>query len=191
MRKMWKRMAQLGFILCLIAVILAASTGGGLAAGMGEVGTQLPDFQLQAPESLQDRQYLGIGEAPAFSIDQVNTPFTLVEVVGVYCPQCHIQAPLFNTLFHRIRKDPEVDSKVRMLAIAIGATPQESAYMKETFTLPFPLLRDPDFTVHKLLGEPRTPLTMIVAKDKRIVFSHLGVIEDMDGFMQQIQALVK
>lgn len=160
-------------------------------AGAGpEVGSKLPEFQLLSPAAETDREYLGLGNSEKFSMDQVNAQLVLIEIVGVFCPQCHIQAPLFNTLFQRLKKNPEMGSKIKMVAIAIGATPMEVDYMREQFSIGFPLTRDPDFAIHKLLGEPRTPFIMIVAKDKKVIFTHLGVISDMDAFFVELQKLL-
>jgi len=83
-----------------------------LAGGMPATGSYLPDLKIEAPPSENDREYLGIaGDTGTFSIKQVNSPYTLIEIVGVYCPQCHAQAPLFNKLFYRLRKDPDLFKK--------------------------------------------------------------------------------
>ena len=55
----------------------------------------------------------------------------------------------------------------------------------------YPIVQDEKFTVHKLLGEPRTPFTMLLGKDGTVLYTHLGVIEDTDAFFQIIQDLAK
>ncbi len=158
---------------------------------MPEVGSVLPDFQIETPRSGQEREYLGIGEVANFSVTQVGSPLLIIEIAGVFCPQCHIQAPLFNTLHNRIRKNADLDSKVRMMVLAAGATDNETAYMKQQLHIPFPVLKDQGFTIHKMLGEPRTPFTMVVNKDRKVLFAHLGVINDMEGFMAQLMKLAQ
>ncbi|MBL7213262.1 MAG: TlpA family protein disulfide reductase [Desulfobacteraceae bacterium] len=160
-----------------------------LAGGIPATGSYLPDLKIEAPASEKGREYLGIGDEKTFSVKQVNSPFTLIEIVGVYCPKCHAQAPLFNKLFYRLKKAPALFEKIRMLAIAAGANSTEVDYMKKEFSIPFPVVKDPRFEIHKSLGEPRTPFTMIVSKDGKVVFAHLGIIKDIDDFFLQIMKL--
>jgi len=143
-------------------------------------------MQLISPETEKERIYLGI-EGEQFSIDQLDTKILLIEIVGVYCPQCHIQAPRFNKLFYRIKKNKALNQKVKMLAIAAGANPMEVAYLKKESRTPFPVVEDPKFEIPKLLGEPRTPFTMLVAGDREVLYTHLGIIEDIDKFFRQIK----
>lgn len=155
------------------------------------VGSDIPGFQLKALESEKEIKYLGAVAAQSFSIRDLDCQLVLVEIIGVYCPQCHIQHPLFNKLFHRIRKDPGISNKVKMLGIAAGGNPTEISYVKKQYRISFPIIADPKFEIHKSLGEPRTPFTMLVTKQGKIVFAHLGVIKDIDKFFQQIKKLVQ
>jgi hypothetical protein len=154
-------------------------------------GSTLPKFQLQAPESDKDREYLGIGNVETFAISQINCLLVLIEIVGVYCPQCHVQAPLFNKLFYRIKKNSDVYKKTKMIAVAAGANPMEATYLRKEFRLPFPVITDPKFQIHKVLREPRTPFTMLVTKEEKVVFAHLGVIKDIDKFLRQIKKFIR
>jgi len=162
-----------------------------LAGGIPATGSYLPDLKIESPPSKKDREYLGIGDTGTFSIKQVNSPYTLIEIVGIYCPKCHAQAPLFNKLFYRLRKDPDLFKRIKMLVIAAGANSTEVNYMKKEFRIPFPIVKDPKFEIHKSLGEPRTPFTMIVTSDGKVVFTHLGVIRDIDNFFLRIRKLSK
>jgi hypothetical protein len=154
-------------------------------------GSVLPEFRLEAPASQNEREYLGIGPDPSFAVDQVKGRLLMIEIVGVYCPLCHIQLPRFNNLYHRMVKDPQLREEVKVFAIAVGANPTEIAYLKKEFRIPYPVIQDPQFVVHKLLGEPRTPFTMLVARDGKVMFTHLGTMEDMDKLFLKIKSLVK
>ena len=134
---------------------------------------------------------MGIGTAETFSINQLNCQLVLIEIVGVYCPQCHIQMPLFNKLFYRIKRDADMCKKSKMLAIAVGANPIEVAYFKKEHQIPYPVIKDPEFEIHKQLGEPRTPFIMLVSRDKKVLFIHLGVIKDLDRFFLQIKGFAQ
>ena len=175
------------FFICLMLITWEIAPGMARAGEIPTVGSYLPKFQLEGPAEEKERAYLGIGKDRKFSISQVDSGFVLVEIVGVYCPQCHIQAPLFNKLFQTIQKDTVLNRKVKMLAIAVGANPMESAHMKKELHVPFPILVDQKFEIHKLLGEPRTPFTMLIDKNRKVIYVHLGIIQDMDQFFTVIQ----
>ena len=173
-------------LLVYISIIFYLA-GSVLAASKPAVDSSLPKLLFKTPALEEDRSYLGIGSAETFSIDQINYDLLLIEVIGVYCPQCQVQAPLFNDLFSRIRKRSDTSERIKMLAIAAGANPTEVSYLKKQFKIPYPVIRDPGFEIHKLLGEPKTPFIMIVTKSEKVIFAHLGIIKNIDTFYLQIQ----
>ncbi len=175
-------------LLALMAFCVGLCYSPGTMAGSPPItGSDLPQLQMQAPEQEKDLQYLGLDGARAFTVGQVDSPFTLIEIVGVYCPYCHAQAPLFNTLYSRILKNPQMNARLKMIAIAAGATSKEVDYMKKLLKIPFPVLHDPDFEIHKALGEPRTPFTVLTSKDNKVLLTYIGVIEDIEGFLLELQ----
>lgn len=148
----------------------------------------MPLFTLQTPPSDKDRAYLGI-TGQTFRLSDVRCRLLLFEVIGVYCPQCYRQAPLFNTLFSRIEKG-KLQGRVKMLALASGGTVQEIQYLNSQGQYSFPVVPDPSFDVHKLLGEPRTPFTILVDTQGKVLHTHKGVVEDIDTFLKLITELV-
>ena len=160
-----------------------------LAASIPEKETSLPSIQLRAPAIEKDRKYLGVEEGD-FELKEIDFQVLLVEIIGVYCPRCYDQAPLFNRLYDRIEKR-KLNDRVKMIGIAAGGTATEVKHLREVSQYRYPVVQDESFAVHKLLGEPRTPFTMLVNKEGKVLYSHLGVIEDADAFYEQIKALVK
>ncbi|MFH1349435.1 MAG: TlpA disulfide reductase family protein [Pseudomonadota bacterium] len=179
------------FSLWTILLILVLFPVPLLSGSIPAVNSYLPEFLLVAPSSEIERTYLGIPPSGTFTISQVDCELLMIEIVGVYCPKCHTQMPLFNKLFHRINKDAALSKKVRIIAIAVGASPTELDYFKKEYRIPYPVFMDPEFKVHKLLGEPRTPFTMVILKNGKVVFAHLGVIQDMDQYLLQITNLLQ
>lgn len=177
-------------VFCMNVLIIGFHSGAALSGTLPAAGSSLPDFLLQTPSSEQDRDYLGIENTETFSIDQIKCKVLMLEIIGVYCPLCHIQLPRNKTLFYRIKKDALISGKIKILAIAIGATPNEVAYLKEQFNIPYPVVTDPNFKIHKLIGEPRTPFTMLITGGSKVVFTHLGTIEDMDKFYLEIKKFI-
>jgi thiol-disulfide isomerase/thioredoxin len=170
----------------IAAMGLAASSQAGELPREGDV---LPAFSLVAPESPGDRAALGLPDAPAFTIGDVGSPCLVFEVIGVYCPECHKQAPLFAKLNARLAKDARLSGRVKMLAMAAGATAKELEYLRKKGAYPFCVVNDPDYAAHKALGEPKTPFTMIVDRQGKVLFAHLGVITDMGDFFRTIETL--
>jgi hypothetical protein len=188
---MFKRSPRWVIILLCMVFVLGVQLAPALSASVPSSGSRLPEFTLEAPASAEDRAYLGVGATEPFSIDQINCDLALIEIVGVYCPLCHIQMPLYNKLFYRIKKNADLYSRVKMVAVVVGATPIENSYFKKKHRIPYPVIKDAEFKIHKLLGEPRTPFIMLVSKDMKIVFTHKGIIKDMDKFLIKIRGLLK
>lgn len=175
-----------GILVIAIGLAAPARTPAG---GLPETGKDLVEFPFNTPATEAEKAYLGIEKAPTFALEDIEAELVLIEIVGVYCPQCHIQFPKMKKLFFRIQKDKPLAGKVKFAAIAMGANSREVAYLRQQFKLPYPVLTDPNFETHKLLGEPRTPFTLLVRRDRKIVYTHLGPIKDMDQFLAQIRKL--
>jgi hypothetical protein len=85
----------------------------------------------------------------------------------------------------------KLKGRVTMLGVAAGGTEAEVRNLLSTGQYLFPVVTDPEYAVHKLLGEPLTPYTMVCRPDGKIVYAHLGVVEDIDGLYQQIRTLLE
>lgn len=177
-------------ILLVVGFGLTSMAAGPVwCAGLPRKGTTLPQFELQAPASEKAKEYLGISR-PNFRLGDIPCRLLLVEVIGVYCPQCYKQAPLFNTLFNRIEKS-KLKGQVKMLAIAAGGNVNEIQYLYEQVQYNFPVVPDPQFEIHKLIGEPRTPFTMLVDPHSKVLHTHMRIVEDLDTFLKLINELVR
>jgi hypothetical protein len=177
--------------LALILLTFASPCVPALAADPPKPGQTLPPLAMSAPLKAEDRAYLGIGDAASFKLSDVKAGFVLFEVLGVYCPQCHVQAPHFDKLFARIKADPELSGKVKMLGMAAGATKEEVEYLLESGAYKFPVAYDTEFAAHKLLGEPKTPYTMLVNAKGQVLYAHLGIVEDVNALFEQIAKLAR
>jgi len=185
--KSWRVLMGMLALTGLWSAILV--TGPAWCAGLPKKGDTLPLLELQTPESEKAREYLGIRQ-PGFRLGDIPARLVLVEIIGVYCPQCYQQAPLFNTLINRIEKG-KLKCQVKMLAIAAGGNNNEIKYLYEQVQYSFPVTPDPKFEIHKLLGEPRTPFTLLVDPQGKILYTHLGIIENVDALLKLINELVR
>jgi hypothetical protein len=171
----------------LIALAMLFSSWAG-AGELPQKGDSLPALILSADLPESEMRYLGI-EKGSFEIEDVNAQIILLEVIGVYCPRCVEQAPLFKNLFARIAKN-RLDGKIKMLGIAAGGTAMEVRMLLQTGGYPFPVVPDERFEIHKLLGEPRTPFTLVVNRQGNILYAHLGVVEDIDALYKLMKSQV-
>jgi hypothetical protein len=176
--------------LALIGLLSAGPAGApAWCADLPRKGDTLPSFALQTPESAKAKEYLGLKQ-PSFRLKDIACRLLLIEIIGVYCPQCYQQAPIFNTLFNRIEKG-KLKGQVKMLAIAAGGNDNEIKYLYEQVQYSFPVVTDERFEVHKLLGEPRTPFTLLVDPEGKVLYTHMGIIENVDAFLKLINESVR
>jgi len=181
---------QVLLLLWIFAILTAAGSVPAFSGTLPEKGSILPEFSMTAPEKEEERTYLGIGNEPEFTFDKIKADIIVLEIVGVYCPVCHKQFPKMIQFFSRIEKDKAMSGKVCIVSVAAGNTAKEADYLKKQFKLSYPVIMDPKFDIHKALGEPKTPFTMVVTKDRKIVYTHLGMITDFDKFFSLIKEML-
>ncbi|EMG38162.1 Peroxiredoxin [Desulfocurvibacter africanus PCS] len=170
---------------CLVCMV-----GTATAAGLPAEGDRLPDFSMDSPGDPASATDLGIAADAPFTLAQLQSELVLLEIIGVYCPQCHRQLPGFNSLAAKLKR-AGLKGRVAMLGLAAGGTPQETAYLRAKGGYAYPVAPDPDYRVHKILGEPLTPFTLLVDKTGTVRFAHLGVIEDVDALFARIRDLLR
>ena len=173
-------------LIIFAGVILSISAAGG---ELPQKGDSLAAIEFQSPAAEKDRGYLGITKS-TFWLKDIRSKLLLLEVIGVYCPVCYRQAPIFNNLYSRIEKS-SLKGKVKMLALAAGGNPMEIQSLNDQKQYRFPIVPDPSFEVHKLLGEPRTPFTLLLNPEGKVLYAHMGIIEDLDVFWKTITELTR
>lgn len=176
--------------LALAALVMAAGVlaPDANAAELPKTGDTLPAFAMPGLDDAKEAAYLGVSAGKPFGLKDIKADLVVFEVIGVYCPQCHEQAPGMNDLFRRLRR-AKFDGKVKMVALAAGGYPAEIAFLREQSAYLFPIVADQDYIVHKVLSEPQTPFTMIIDKKGVVRFAHLGIIRDIDGLFRTISEM--
>lgn len=172
--------------LLLLTITLFCATAHAQAP---QVGDTLPAFTMEPFALPEDATVIGLTENRQFTLDDIDTPYIMLEIIGVYCPICHEQAPSLTKLYKRLKKT-KLNKQITMLGIAAGGTPMEVKYIRDKDYV-FPVVHDTDFAIYNAFSEPKTPFTMIVDKQGKVLYAHLGIIKDINKFYKEIQALVK
>jgi peroxiredoxin len=152
-------------------------------------GATLPRFTLSAPDDPEIQQYLGLKSLKSFTLSQIPAKFMLIEFFSLYCPICHKQAPSANKIYKVIRQDPALNKDIKMIGIGTGNNEREVEAFKTNLRVPFPLFPDLDFKIHKKIGEPRTPFTILTTNKGKVLLIHSGVVEDTDEFIGKIKKI--
>jgi peroxiredoxin len=186
-RKMFVRFFSLGILLFVVLFSSAASVYGSDYISQGK---NLPAFTLNARDDPGAKQYLGLKTPTSFTLSQIPARFVIIEFFSLYCPICHKQAPVANKIYKVIQRDPELSKNIKMIGIGTGNNQREVEAFKTNLRVPFPLFTDLDFKIHKKIGEPRTPFTILVTNKGKILLTHSGVVEDVDDFVARIRKVL-
>lgn len=138
-----------------------------------KAGDFFPEVPMQVPEDAKDRAYLGLSEGTTFTLKQVKADLVVVEILSVYCPICQKQASIYNKLFNLIENDPATKGRIKLIGIAAGNGNLEVKDFRDKRDVPFPILPDRYFEMHRAIGGSRTPFAIYVRQDSS---GHAGVV---------------
>jgi hypothetical protein len=120
-------------------------------------GGKLPVINLPIPKDQNERNYLGLSRKGYFKIPEIKAQAVIVAILSLYCPTCQATASAMTEVYRRIENNPDLKGKMKLIGIGAGNSPHEVEVLKEAYNIPFPLFPDKDFSIHKALGEVRTP----------------------------------
>lgn len=176
----------LGFLLFSLWVVHSAA----IACTPLRVGRALPAISLPAPKEAGEKSYLGLSSPGQFRIHRIQAAAVLIEIFSLYCPQCQAAAAEVNALHQMIEQIPGLKDRIKMIGIGAGNSVLEVNTFKAQHGVPFPLFPDPDFKIHKQLGEVRTPYFIVVKikKDRttEIVLLQEGAFGAAEMFLQKM-----
>nr|NJM00883.1 TlpA family protein disulfide reductase [Desulfobacula sp.] len=154
-----------------------------------ETGENL-DFLLPGPDTPLHQQYLGLSTDAPFSLGQIRARVVIVEIFSMYCPVCQREAGNINALFRLIQSNPALKDKVKLIGIGAGNSAFEVDFFRKTYNIEFPLFSDTDFSIHKKIGEVRTPhffgLSLTEGGGFSVFFTGTGDPSTPETFLQSL-----
>ena len=172
-----------------IAIFLALFHCLAFGSNMPSVkGDVLPEIKITVPQNATDRSYLGLESSGFFKIPQIKAKIVIIEIFSMYCPHCQREAPEINRLYSIIEGNPDLKDKIKLIGIGAGNSSFEVEVFKKKYNVPFPLFPDEDFSIHKGIGEVRTPYFLGVKINDdgthRIFYSQLGKFKGAELFLE-------
>ena len=186
-----KKMKKILALMVAIMTGLVFSVPASAADMPPTVGGQLPDMKIAMPKDSGDKSYLGLSFGfGSFRIPQIKAKVVIVEIFSMYCPYCQKEAPTVNQLYAGIEQNPALKGKIKMIGIGAGNSLYEVETFKKRYNVPFPLLPDGDYVIHRQLGEVRTPYFIGVKINPdgshQVIYSKLGAFDGVDQFLSTI-----
>ena len=182
-RKIPMTLATIAIFLALLHYSLAF--GSNVPPVKGDV---LPEIKITVPQNATDRSYLGLERNGTFTIPQIKTMIVIIEIFSMYCPYCQKEAPEINRLYSIIEGNADLKDKIKLIGIGAGNSSFEVGVFKKKYNVPFPLFPDEDFSIHKCIGEVRTPYFLGVKINDdgthRIFYSQLGKFKGAELFLE-------
>lgn len=180
---------RISFVVMVIffTVFLSSTLAASVPPSKGDV---LPKINLPIPKSPDEKSYLGLSGVGTFKIPQIKAKVVIVEVFSMYCPYCQKDAPRINEMYQVIENNPDFKNKIKIIGIGAGNSSFEVEVFKKTYHVPFPLFADKDFSIHKLLGEVRTPYFVAIKINDdgthKVIRSQLGDFQGAEPFLEPI-----
>jgi thiol-disulfide isomerase/thioredoxin len=186
---MRNRVLVLTCCLALLFIFSAVSLAG--AEEEPKVGQMVPNVQFEPTITPEGSTYLGLSKQGPFSLKDIKSPYVLVEQFNTLCPHCMAQAPVMNTLYEMVQKDPQLNNKLKFMGAGQGNSDTQVKMWKAFKKVPFPLVADPNSSFGKALNFTPYPVTVVMNKDHKILFVHVGTFDDAGEVFKEIKAVVK
>ncbi|GAB6060899.1 peroxiredoxin family protein [Desulfonatronum parangueonense] len=162
------------------------------------IGDVLPDLTLPVQDVQEHREYLGLQDgAETFSLADIDGRAVLIQIFSMYCPICQKEAPAVNAMYAEIAERGLADD-LKILGIGAGNSRMEVQFFSERYDIPFPMITDPDYVLHKAFAGVGTPYYVLVQQEgeapnsRHVVrLSHLGSFGDPESFLEQVLSAMR
>jgi peroxiredoxin len=182
---------QIRAMLTLVAFLVGILWGPSCFAQKVEPppeGGSFPDIRIPVPSNAEYQKYLGLKAKGTFTVSQVKAEIVIFEVFSMYCPYCQREAPSVNDLYRIIDSRPDLKGKIKLVGIGAGNSSFEVDLFSKKYEVPFPLIPDPEFSLHRALGEVRTPFFIAVKVNsggqQKVIYSKAGSLGDPGQFLE-------
>ena len=188
-------------ILGISLLFLTLSFGPAWAKEKGRIitaGDFFPEFSFPMTLSRGDIEYLGLPtkflgfmKGDTFFLKDIKADLIVAEYMNKYCFSCQLQAPVLNQAFEAVGKDPQLQGKVKFLAIGAGNNQTEVDSFKAEKKVAFPIISDPKFLAYEAIGDPgATPFTLFLRKtDTGLIVTRakIGLTKDPEAILKEIR----
>ena len=93
-----------------------------------------------------------------------------------------------NELYRSMQGRKDLKNKMKLIGIGTGNSDFEVNFFRKKYEVPFPLFSDENYSIHKALGEVRTPYFIGVRLNSdgssEVFYSKLGGFKDADKFLK-------
>lgn len=98
-----------------------------------------------------------------------------------------------NELYRIMQARKNLKNKMKLIGIGTGNSDFEVNFFRKKYEVPFPLFSDEDYSIHKALGEVRTPYFIGVKLksdgSSEVFYSKLGGFKDANEFLKKMITL--
>lgn len=154
---------------------LAACAGAAAAVQASSDGTLAPDFTLRS------------AGGPNVRLQEHRGRVVMVNFWATWCGPCRQEMPHLNRLYGKYR-----EAGFTLLGVNIDDDQAKAVGLATRLGLQFPVLLDTDKSVSRLYDLSTMPSTVLIDRDGRVRYVHLGYRDGFEGaYEQQIRELLK
>jgi peroxiredoxin len=183
----------------LLALLLSIPPSAEDASGQStslplRPGDPLPSLSFSNSLTSNEKKYLGIGEKKVVSLQNVQGDLLILFVLNSYCPICATSLATFKEVFETIEANRDLKKRIKVIGISVGDTPMEVSAFRERHAIPYPIIPDTEFEVHKKLKEPAVPFILVAKKDRNgrwgVAKSQFGVDFSAESLVDELKIIL-